>query len=139
MATLDDVVKAVKEGNEGTATQQAKEAEATAERKVYDNQVLATLSSISEAIKGITPFKIAEKDSSSFLGKILTSFGLIGAGAAGLAAGLAAGWVVYVGALIKDIDNKNILQKKNENLSDKILQQNCKNLLFFLQKTSYKV
>ena len=103
MATLDDVVKAVKEGNEGTATQQAKEAEATAERKVYDNQVLATLSSISEAIKGITPFKIAEKDSSSFLGKILTSFGLIGAGAVGLAAGLAAGWVVYVGALIKDI------------------------------------
>ena len=103
MATLDDVVKAVKEGNEGTATQQAKEAEATAERKVYDNQVLATLSSISEAIKGITPFKIAEKDSSSFLGKILKSFGLIGAGAAGLAAGLAAGWVVYVGALIKDI------------------------------------
>ena len=80
-ATLDDVVKAIREGNEGTATQQAKAAEQANEQKVYDNQVLATLSSISDAIKGITPFKIQETDSKGFLGKILTSFGLIGAGA----------------------------------------------------------
>ena len=102
-ATLDDVVKAIREGNEGTATQQAKAAEQANEQKVYDNQVLATLSSISDAIKGITPFKIQETDSKGFLGKILTSFGLIGAGAAGLAAGLAAGWAVYVADLTKDI------------------------------------
>lgn len=103
MATLDDVVKAVKEANEGTATQQAKTTEAAAEKKVYDTQVLATLSSISEAIEGITPFKIKETDSKSFLGKILSSFGLIGAGALGLAGGLAVGWTTFVADLIKGV------------------------------------
>jgi len=102
-ATLDDVVKAIREGNEGTATQQAKAAEQANEQKVYDNQVLATLSSISDAIKGITPFKIQETDSKGFLGKILTSFGLIGAGAAGLAVGLVGGWTVFVADLVRDL------------------------------------
>ena len=105
-ATLDDVVKAIREGNEGTATQQAKAAEQANEQKVYDNSVLSTLNSISEAIMGITPFKIKETDSKGFLGKILTSFGLIGAGAAGLAVGLAAGWTTYVGDLIKGVGKK---------------------------------
>ena len=102
-ATLDDVVKAIKEGNQGTATQQAKATEEANEQKVYDNSVLSTLNAISEAIKGITPFKIKETDSKSFLGKILESFGLIGAGALGLASGLAAGWITYVGNLIKGV------------------------------------
>tara|TARA_Y100001938_G_C8057268_1_gene415161 strand:- start:67 stop:1560 length:1494 start_codon:yes stop_codon:yes gene_type:complete len=102
-ATLDDVVKAIKEGNQGTATQQAKATEEANEKKVYDNSVLSTLNAISEAIKGITPFKIKETDSKSFLGKILESFGLIGAGALGLASGLAAGWITYVGNLIKGV------------------------------------
>ena len=102
-ATLDDVVKAIREGNEGTATQQAKATEQANEQKVYDNSVLSTLNSISAAIMGITPFKIKETDSKGFLGKILTSFGLIGAGAAGLAVGLAAGWTTYVGDLIKGV------------------------------------
>ena len=105
-ATLDDVVKAIREGNEGTATQQAKATEQANEQKVYDNSVLSTLNSISEAIMGITPFKIKETDSKGFLGKILTSFGLIGAGAAGLAVGLAAGWTTYVGDLIKGVGKK---------------------------------
>ena len=103
MATLDDVVKAIKDGNKGSATQQAKESEIANEKKVYDQQVLSTLSSISESIEGITPFKIQETDSKSFLGKILSAFGLIGAGAAGLAVGLAAGWTAYVADLIKGV------------------------------------
>ena len=110
MSDLTTVNKSLQEQNnilrtsiEGTATQQAKAAEEAAERKVYDNQILATLTAISEGIKSITPFKIQETDSSSFLGSILKAFGLIGAGAAGLAVGLAAGWVTYVGELIKDI------------------------------------
>ena len=110
MSDLTTVNKSLQEQNnilrtsiEGTATQQAKAAEEAAERKVYDNQILATLTAISEGIKSITPFKIKETDSSSFLGSILKAFGLIGAGAAGLAVGLAAGWVTYVGELIKDI------------------------------------
>ncbi len=102
-ATLDDVVKAIREGNEGTATQQAKAAEQANEQKVYDNQVLASLTSISDAIKGITPFKIKETDSKGFLGSILKSFGLIGAGAAGLAVGLVGGWTVFVADLVRDL------------------------------------
>ena len=102
-ATLDDVVKAIREGNEGTATQQAKAAEQANEQKVYDNQVLASLTSISDAIKGITPFKIKETDSKGFLGSILKSFGLIGAGAAGLAVGLVGGWTAFVADLVRDL------------------------------------
>ena len=53
MAELSDVVNSIKELNntvresaDGTATQQAKEAEAQNERKTYDNEVLNTLKSI---------------------------------------------------------------------------------------------
>ena len=53
MAELSDVVNSIKELNntvresaDGTATQQAKEAEAQNERKTYDNEVFNTLKSI---------------------------------------------------------------------------------------------
>ena len=101
--TLKDQNNLLKISIEGTATQQAKNAEVASEKKQYDEQVLSTLSAISEAIKSIQPFKIDKPDSTSFLGAILKAFGLTALGALGLAAGLTAGWMKFVGNLIIDL------------------------------------
>jgi len=101
--TLKDQNKLLQTSIEGTATQQAKNAEAASEKRQYDEQVLSTLTLISESIKSIQPFKIDKPDSTSFLGSILKAFGLVTVGALGLAVGLAAGWVRFVGTLILDL------------------------------------
>ena len=80
------------------STQRVLAIERTREEAVRQNQLLEALKNIKLEMP-----EIEEADSSSFLGSILKALGLIGAGAAGLAVGLAAGWTAYVADLIRDI------------------------------------
>ena len=80
------------------STQRVLAIERTREEAVRQNQLLEALKNIKVEMP-----EIEEADSSSFLGSILTALGLVGAGAAGLAVGLAAGWTAYVADLIRDI------------------------------------
>jgi len=99
-STLQAQNKIIIAAGADTATQQAKAAEQAAEAKIYDDQMLAALHDIAGNIKD-QQIKIPEDDSGSWLGAILKGLGLIGAGAAGLAAGLLVGWVSFVGDLLK--------------------------------------
>ena len=99
-STLQEQNKIIKASGEDSATQQAKAAEQAAEDKVYDSEVLDTLQEIAGNIKD-QEIKIPKEDSGSWAGAILKGLGLIGAGAAGLAAGLLVGWIDFVGDLLK--------------------------------------
>lgn len=100
--TLQEQNKIIKTAGDDTATQQAKAAEQAAEDKVYDSEVLNTLQEIAGNIKD-QEIKIPKEDSGSWAGAILKGLGLIGAGAAGLAAGLVIGWIDFVGDLLKKL------------------------------------
>ena len=102
MADLQEVNQTLKEQNELLKGNRALEIENKREADRKQNELMKLLSGL-KATVNINGKPADTSSSSSILTSILGGLGLIGAGAAGLAAGLAAGWVTYVGVLIKDI------------------------------------
>ena len=102
MADLQEVNQTLKEQNELLKGNRALEIENKREADRKQNELMKLLSGL-KATVNINGKPADTSSSSSILTSILSGLGLIGAGAAGLAAGLAAGWVTYVGVLIQDI------------------------------------
>ena len=102
MADLQEVNQTLKEQNELLKGNRALEVENKREADRKQNELMKLLSGL-KATVNINGKPADTSSSSSILTSILSGLGLIGAGAAGLAAGLAAGWLLYVGDLIKDI------------------------------------
>ena len=102
MADLQEVNQTLKEQNELLKGNRALEIENKREADRKQNELMKLLSGL-KATVNINGKPADTSSSSSILTSILSGLGLIGAGAAGLAAGLAAGWLLYVGDLIKDI------------------------------------
>ena len=98
MSDLTIVNNTLKEQNELLKGNKAQDLENIREKDRKDAELLKILRDLKPTVN-----INGKEDQGSFLKALLTGFGLIGAGAIGLASGLAAGWVVYVGALIKDI------------------------------------
>ena len=98
MSDLTTVNNTLKEQNELLKGDRAQELENIREKDRKDAEMLKILRDLKPTVN------IDGKESKGgFLKAVLTGLGLIGTGAIALAGGLAAGWVVYVGALIKDI------------------------------------
>ena len=103
MAELSDVVKSIQDLNntvrqsaEGTATQQAKEAEAANERKQYDSEVLSTLQAINNGLsKSFGTFQQGNSKSggliAGLLGGLGTGLGALGTGIGKLGVGFGKG------------------------------------------------
>jgi len=103
MAELSDVVKSIQDLNntvrqsaEGTATQQAKEAEAANERKQYDSEVLSTLQAINNGLsKSFGTFQQGDKKTggliAGLLGGLGTGLGALGTGIGKLGVGFGKG------------------------------------------------
>ena len=102
MADLQEVNQTLKEQNELLKGNRALEVENKREADRKQNELMKLLSGL-KATVNINGKPADTSSSSSILTSILSGLGLIGAGAAGLAAGLAAGWLLYVGDLVKDI------------------------------------
>ena len=102
MADLQEVNQTLKEQNELLKGNRALEVENKREADRKQNELMKLLSGL-KATVNINGKPADTSSSSSILTSILSGLGLIGAGATGLAAGLAAGWLLYVGDLIKDI------------------------------------
>ena len=102
MADLQEVNQTLKEQNELLKGNRALEIENKREADRKQNELMKLLSGL-KATVNINGKPADTSSSSSILTSILSGLGLIGAGAAGLAAGLAAGWLLYVGDLVKDI------------------------------------
>ena len=102
MADLQEVNQTLKEQNELLKGNRALEIENKREADRKQNELMKLLSGL-KATVNINGEPADTSSSSSILTSILSGLGLIGAGAAGLAAGLAAGWLLYVGDLVKDI------------------------------------
>ena len=96
MADLQEVNQTLKEQNELLKGNRALEIENKREADRKQNELMKLLSGL-KATVNINGKPADTSSSSSILTSILSGLGLIGAGAAGLAAGLAAGWLLYVG------------------------------------------
>ena len=98
MSDLTTVNNTLKEQNDLLKGNRSQELENKREQDRKDAEMLKIL-------RGLKPtVAIDGKESGdSFLMSVLKGFGLIGAGAAGLAAGLLGGWLEFVGKLIKNV------------------------------------
>jgi hypothetical protein len=98
MSDLTTVNNTLKEQNDLLKGNRAQELENKREQDRKDAEMLKILSNLKPTVN-----IDGKKDKGSFLMSVLKGFGLIGAGAAGLAAGLLAGWLGFVGRLIKTV------------------------------------
>ena len=95
MSDLTTVNNTLKEQNELLKGNRAQELENIREQARKDAEMLKILKNLKPTVN-----IDGKKDKDSFLMSVLKGFGLIGAGALGLAAGLTAGWVTFVAKLI---------------------------------------
>ena len=98
MSDLTTVNNTLKEQNDLLKGNRSQELENKRERDRKDAEMLKILKNLKPTVK-----LDGKETQDSFLTSVLKGFGLIGAGAAGLAAGLLAGWLEFVGKLIKSV------------------------------------
>jgi len=99
VADLQEVNNTLKEQNDLLKGNRAQELENKREQDRKDAEMLKILSNLKPTVE----INQSPADSGSLLTDILKGLGLIGAGAAGLAAGLLAGWTKFVTNLITDL------------------------------------
>ena len=95
MSDLTTVNNTLKEQNELLKGNKTQELENIREKARKDAEMLKILSNLKPTVN-----INGKEDKDSFLMSVLKGFGLIGAGAAGLAAGLLGGWLAFVTTLI---------------------------------------